>query len=76
MKTITLATALMFVSALAALAQHAPGSMEEHSAGSMAPHESHSTVAPVTYAELKSTVALLERAMRRVDTLWSESFIS
>lgn len=62
MKKITLATALLFASALAALAQHSPASMQEHASGGMAAHESHAAAAPVTYADLKNTLALLDRA--------------
>src|SRR5215469_9937145 len=62
MKKTTLAMALLFALALAAAAQHAPGSMEEHASGAMAPHEPHSAVAPVTYADLKNTLAQLDRA--------------
>ena len=62
MKKITLATALLFASGLAALAQHSPAGMEEHASGGMAAHEFHAAAAPVTYEDLKNTLALLDRA--------------
>jgi hypothetical protein len=61
MKAISCATALFFVLTLAAVAQHAPASHEEDSGGMMS-HPSHSTAAAISYAELKTTVAQLERA--------------
>ena len=60
MKTIALTVALFFALALAALTQQAP-SHEEQASGMM-PHQSHSAAAPITYAELKTTVTQLERA--------------
>jgi hypothetical protein len=62
MKAISQATALFFVLGLGAAAQHAPGGTDKPAAGNMAPHPSHAAAAPVTYAELKDTVAKLERA--------------
>lgn len=62
MKTITRATALLFVLTLAAAAQHAPASKEQPASGSMVMNPSHSAGAPISFAELKHTVTLLERA--------------
>ena len=62
MKTMSCATALFCVLALAAVAQQAPASKEEQASGSMMPHESHSPGAPISYTELKNTVTQLERA--------------
>jgi hypothetical protein len=64
MKIISLATALFFVLALAIVAQKMPASQEQHASGNMAMNPSHAGGAPVSYAELKSTVALLERAQK------------
>jgi hypothetical protein len=60
MKTIRRATALFFVLALAAWAQQMPAGKAEQASGMM-PHQ-HSAGAPVSFAELKNTVAQLERA--------------
>ena len=62
MKTITLATALLFALTLAASAQHSPAGMDAHASGDMAQHEAHAAVAPVTYEDLKNTLAQLDRA--------------
>jgi hypothetical protein len=62
MKTISLATALVLVLALAIAAQKMPASHEQHAAGNMAMSPSHAGAAPISYSELKNTVALLERA--------------
>lgn len=62
MKTITCATALFCALVLAAAAQQVPGGKEEHPAGSMMQQQAHSDGAPVTYAELKNTLAQLDRA--------------
>lgn len=62
MKTISLATAFFFLLALAAVAQMAPAGKEEQASGSMVPHQSHSAIAPISFAELKNTVTQLERA--------------
>ena len=62
MKTISRATALFFVLALAAMAQQAPAAKDEPASGSMMPHQSHSAGVPVSFAELKHTVNQLERA--------------
>jgi hypothetical protein len=64
MKIISLATALFFVLALAIVAQKMPASHEQHASGNMAMNPSHAGGAPVSYAELKNTVALLERAQK------------
>jgi hypothetical protein len=61
MKTFIPATVLLFVFPFAAMAQD-----EQHSrtqvSGNMMTHEPHSGGAPISYADLKNTVALLERA--------------
>jgi hypothetical protein len=62
MKAISLVTALFLVLALAIVAQKMPASHEHHASGNMAMNPSHAAGAPVSYAELKNTVALLERA--------------
>lgn len=62
MKTITCATALCFALAVAAMAQQMPGSKEGQHSGGMMPQQAHSDGAPVTYAELKNTIAQLDRA--------------
>lgn len=62
MKTITRAIALFFVLALAAVAQQMPGGKEEQHSGGVMPQQGHSGGTPVTYAELKNTVAQLDRA--------------
>jgi hypothetical protein len=62
MKAISRATALFFVAALAAVAQHASAGKEQQASGNMVMNPSHATGAPVTYAELKNTVAQLDRA--------------
>jgi len=62
MKTISRATAIFFVLALAAVAQQAPASHGEPASGGMTPQHSHAAGVGVSYAELKNTVALLERA--------------
>ncbi len=62
MKTISQATALFFMLALAAVAQHAPASKEQPAPGNMMMNPLHSGGAPISYAELKNTVTLLERA--------------
>ena len=62
MKTISRATALAFVLALAVAAQHTPAGHEQPASGNMAMQHLHAAGAPITYAELKSTVSLLERA--------------
>jgi hypothetical protein len=62
MKAISRATALFLVLSLSAVAQHAPAAKEQPASDNMMPHPSHSGGAPVTYAELKNTVAELERA--------------
>ena len=65
MKAISQATALFMVLALNAVAQHpqhAPGGMDEPASANMAAHSPHAGAAGVSYAELKNTVALLERA--------------
>jgi len=62
MRTISRATALFLVLALAVAAQQAPSGKEQHASGNMTMSPSHSGGAPVSYAELKNTVALLERA--------------
>ena len=64
MKTICLAIALFFVLALALAAQHSPAGHEQHASGNMAMNPSHAAGAPVSYAELKNTVALLDRAQQ------------
>ena len=56
MKAITRTASLLVALGLTAAAQHTPGGME------VAPHPSHAGGAPITYAELKNTVALLDRA--------------
>lgn len=61
MKTMKCATALVFVLALAAWAQQAPTGKDEQSSGGMMPHQAHSAGATVSFAELKNTVAQLER---------------
>jgi hypothetical protein len=61
MKTMSRATALLLVLALPAIAQHAPAGPEQQAAGNMTMH-THMAGAPVSYAELKNTVAQLERA--------------
>lgn len=61
MKAITIASALFLVLGLLALAQHAHQGNGKAS-GHMMMHPSHAAGAPVTYAELKNTVALLDRA--------------
>ncbi len=62
MKTLSLVTALFFVLTLAATAQKAPAAKEQQASGNMAMNPSHAAGAAVSYAELKNTVALLERA--------------
>lgn len=63
MKTIRGVTSLFFVLAVAASAQQAPtGKEEQASGGMMSPHQSHSAGTSISYAELKNTVAQLERA--------------
>ena len=62
MKAISGATALFLVLGLTAVAQHAPAGMEKPASGSMSPHPSHAGGAPLSYTELKNTVAQLERA--------------
>jgi hypothetical protein len=61
MKAISIASALFLVLGLLALAQHAQQG-DGQASGHMMMHSSHAGGAPVTYAELKNTVALLERA--------------
>jgi hypothetical protein len=61
MKAISIASALVLVLGLLALAQHAQQGNGQ-SSGHMMMHPSHTAGAPVTYAELKNTVALLDRA--------------
>ena len=61
MKAISIASALFLVLGLLALAQHAQQGNGQ-TAGHMMMHPSHAAGAPVTYAELKNTAALLERA--------------
>jgi hypothetical protein len=60
-KTIRSTTAFFFALAFAAWAQHAPAGNGEQAAGGMMPHQ-HSAGAAVSFAELKNTVAQLERA--------------
>jgi hypothetical protein len=62
MKAINCVTALFFVLAIAAAAQHGQDSKEGQASDSMMPHQAHSAGAPVSYAELKNTVAQLDRA--------------
>jgi len=62
MKTISRAIAVFFVLALAAVAQQAPATHEEPAPGGMMPQHFHAAGAGVSYAELKNTVTLLERA--------------
>jgi hypothetical protein len=61
MKTIARMTALFFVMAVAAAGQQASNSKGEQTSGGMMPHQDHLAVAAISYSELKSTVALLER---------------
>lgn len=61
MKAISIASALFLVLGLLALAQHAQQGNGQAS-GHMMMHPSHTAGIPVTYAELKNTVALLDRA--------------
>jgi|SRR5215469_11432456 len=62
MKTFIRATVLLFVFPFAAVAQDEPLSRTQQVSGNMMTHESHSGTVPISYAELKNTVALLERA--------------
>jgi hypothetical protein len=62
MKELCRAIALSLVLGLTTAAQHASTDKEQSASGSMIPHPSHSAGASVTYAELKNTVALLDRA--------------
>lgn len=65
MKAISRAAALVLVLSLSAVAQHpqhAPAGMDQPAADSAMPHSLHAPGAPVTYAELKNTMALLDRA--------------
>ena len=62
MKTINLVTALFFALALGAMAQHPPDSKDAQASGGMMPHQTHSAGAPISYADLKITVAQLDRA--------------
>lgn len=75
MKTISRATALLFVLALAAWAQHAPVGHEDQPSGSMAMHQDHSAGAPVTYADLKDTAAQLDRA-RQATTKYQDVHVA
>ncbi|HEX7288934.1 MAG TPA: hypothetical protein VF532_22305 [Candidatus Angelobacter sp.] len=61
MKTISLVTGLCLVLVFAVAAQ-VHSSHEQHASGNTAMHPSHTPGAPVSFAELKNTVALLERA--------------
>ena len=62
MKTINLVTALFFVLAISAAAQQPPDSKDAQASGGMMPHQAHSAGPSVSYAELKNTVAQLDRA--------------
>lgn len=62
MKAISAGIALFFVVGFTAVAQHPPAGNTQPGTGNMMPHPSHSAGAPITYAELKKTVAELERA--------------
>jgi hypothetical protein len=62
MKAISAATALFLVLGLIALAQHAQHGDAHPASDNTMPHPSHAAGAPITYAELKKTVADLERA--------------
>ncbi len=62
MKRIGHGTVLFFMLSVAAFAQHAPATPGEGATSGMMPHQAHSAGAPVSYAELKNTVAQLERA--------------
>jgi hypothetical protein len=65
MKAISRAATLVLALSLGAVAQHpqhAPAGMDQPSSGNVMSHPSHANGAPISYAELKNTVALLERA--------------
>jgi hypothetical protein len=65
MKAISRTAALVLVLSLSAWAQHpqhAPANMDQPASGNVMPHPSHANGAPISYAELKNTVALLDRA--------------
>ena len=62
MKAISRWTALFFMVALAATAQQPSASKDAQPASGMMAHEGHSAAVGVSYAELKNTVAQLERA--------------
>lgn len=62
MKAISAATALFLVLGLIAMAQHQQHGDAQPASDHMMPHPSHASGVPITYAELKHTVADLERA--------------
>jgi hypothetical protein len=62
MKTIARMTAFFFALALAAVAQQPSASMAEQHSGGMMPQHAHAATAALSYAELKQTVAQLDRA--------------
>ena len=65
MKVISRAAALVLVLSLSTLAQHpehAPATMNQPATDNAMPHSLHAGGSSVTYAELKTTMALLDRA--------------
>jgi hypothetical protein len=62
MKMIRRAAPLFLAVAFAAVAQQPPAGNDQQGSAGMMPHTGHPAGAPVTYAELKTTVAQLERA--------------
>ncbi|HKT50505.1 MAG TPA: hypothetical protein VJV96_09405 [Candidatus Angelobacter sp.] len=62
MKAISAATVLFLVLGLIAVAQHQQHGDAQPASDNMMPHPSHAAGVPITYAELKQTVAELDHA--------------
>lgn len=62
MKTTTLAISLLAISSVAWAVQQGPGGQQPSAMAMTEMHHGHATGAPVSYAELKDTVNMLDRA--------------